>query len=526
MNAVQGADMTILSAGLVHNDLISEGYHSIRKAGALVVTGVGPDQEDGLQGINALTLAMLQKRIQGALYGHEISTRSHADAAEPVPNRQAEARRIGHPHLQSRPDQHRLRRHAQRPQHPRFHSVRLNSPQNRIRRPAGATPPAGRLAVIARPSAGENRTVSLISALTIITVDQLAAAAIAPSFSTIDTDGLPSTPLLVVDLDSTRWTAPLVDAAEGVLTHPASPITIGVATHRPPPEAAPLLAALTCTLAPEEWSRHVVAADVESLSMIADAIEQAPLASLALGGLLRLTSAVGVPEGLVAESLAYSTLLAGEEFAAWRASRPVRPIPELAAAPVLATRTGDRLDLTLNRPERRNAFGRAVRDGLLDAFDIAALDSSITEVHLHGAGPDFSSGGDLDEFGTATHAPTSHAIRLHRSAGYGLHRLADRPGTAVYAHLHGACIGAGIEIPAFATHVYASPDTRIRLPELSMGLVPGAGGTVGVVHRIGRWRTAWMVLTGSYIDAPTALRWGLIDALREPQPEVSVCDGR
>jgi len=65
----QGADVTILSAGLVHNSLISEGYHSIRKAGTLVVTGVGPDQEDGLTGINAFTLAMFQKRIQGALYG-------------------------------------------------------------------------------------------------------------------------------------------------------------------------------------------------------------------------------------------------------------------------------------------------------------------------------------------------------------------------------------------------------------------------------------------------------------------------
>ncbi|MFI6309583.1 NDMA-dependent alcohol dehydrogenase [Nocardia fusca] len=65
----QGADVTILAAGLVHNELITEGYHSIRKAGTLVVTGVGPDQEDGLHGINAFTLAMFQKRIQGALYG-------------------------------------------------------------------------------------------------------------------------------------------------------------------------------------------------------------------------------------------------------------------------------------------------------------------------------------------------------------------------------------------------------------------------------------------------------------------------
>jgi S-(hydroxymethyl)glutathione dehydrogenase/alcohol dehydrogenase len=66
----QGADSAILTAGLVHNDLIGTGYDAIRKAGTLVVTGVSPDSEDApIPGINAFNLAMFQKRIQGALYG-------------------------------------------------------------------------------------------------------------------------------------------------------------------------------------------------------------------------------------------------------------------------------------------------------------------------------------------------------------------------------------------------------------------------------------------------------------------------
>jgi len=66
----QGADVCILTASLVHNDLIGEGYRAIRKAGTLVVTGLSPDTEDAIiPGVNALGLAMLQKRIQGALYG-------------------------------------------------------------------------------------------------------------------------------------------------------------------------------------------------------------------------------------------------------------------------------------------------------------------------------------------------------------------------------------------------------------------------------------------------------------------------
>jgi enoyl-CoA hydratase/carnithine racemase len=126
---------------------------------------------------------------------------------------------------------------------------------------------------------------------------------------------------------------------------------------------------------------------------------------------------------------------------------------------------------------------------------------------LGGNGPSFCSGGDLDEFGTFPDPAVAHTARLSRSAGHVVHLLAGR----LEAHLHGACIGAGIEIPAFASRVVAAPDTTISLPELELGLVPGAGGTVSVPRRIGRHRTAWLALTGERIDAPTALEWGLVD---------------
>jgi enoyl-CoA hydratase/carnithine racemase len=59
--------------------------------------------------------------------------------------------------------------------------------------------------------------------------------------------------------------------------------------------------------------------------------------------------------------------------------------------------------------------------------------------------------------------------------------------------------------------VRAHPDAVFGLPELSLGLIPGAGGTLSITRRIGRWRTAYLVLSGRAIDAATALRWGLID---------------
>ncbi|MCU1376593.1 MAG: enoyl-CoA hydratase/isomerase family protein, partial [Actinomycetia bacterium] len=100
-----------------------------------------------------------------------------------------------------------------------------------------------------------------------------------------------------------------------------------------------------------------------------------------------------------------------------------------------------------------------------------------------------------------------HVIRTTRSAGRLLHALGDR----VTVEVHGACVGAGTELAAFGAHVGARNFAFFRLPEVSMGLVPGAGGTVSVTRRIGRHRTAWLALTGARIDVATALAWGLVD---------------
>ena len=107
--------------------------------------------------------------------------------------------------------------------------------------------------------------------------------------------------------------------------------------------------------------------------------------------------------------------------------------------------------------------------------------------------------------------PPRHRLRLRRSAGRALAAVADR----VVVRVHGACVGAGVELPAFAGRVIARPDATFRLPEVAMGLIPGAGGTVSVPRRIGRQRTAWLALTGTAIDAATAKEWGLVDELTE-----------
>jgi enoyl-CoA hydratase/carnithine racemase len=170
-------------------------------------------------------------------------------------------------------------------------------------------------------------------------------------------------------------------------------------------------------------------------------------------------------------------------------------------------REGGRLVVTLDRPERRNAFSASMRDALAEALAVAVCDPSVEEVVLRGAGPAFCSGGDLDEFGTLQDPATAHAVRSTRSVARLLAACAER----VRAEVHGACVGAGVELPAFATRVVAAPDATFELPELSMGLVPGSGGTVSLPRRIGRQRTAWLALSGARIDAEAALAWGLVD---------------
>jgi enoyl-CoA hydratase/carnithine racemase len=87
----------------------------------------------------------------------------------------------------------------------------------------------------------------------------------------------------------------------------------------------------------------------------------------------------------------------------------------------------------------------------------------------------------------------------------------------VTVRAHGACVGAGTEIAAYAGRVVAAPDAFFALPEVRMGLVPGAGGSVSVVRRMGRWRAAWLMLTGERLPAVTALRWGLVDEIAPPR---------
>jgi enoyl-CoA hydratase/carnithine racemase len=242
------------------------------------------------------------------------------------------------------------------------------------------------------------------------------------------------------------------------------------------------------------------------------------VAVAALDLLLEATDGLDVARALVVESATYSALQGGPDHQAWLRthSRKDRG-PE--GEPLRMARHEATLHITLDRPRVRNAYNAAMRDALLEALALAHDDDSIAGVVLDGAGPSFCSGGDLDEFGTTPDPATGHLIRIARSVGRALHEVRDK----VTVVVHGPCVGAGVELAAFAGRVVARPDATFRLPEVAMGLVPGAGGTVSLPRRIGAKRTRWLAVSGVAIDADTALEWGLVDTISD---ESTVATGR
>ena len=227
--------------------------------------------------------------------------------------------------------------------------------------------------------------------------------------------------------------------------------------------------------------------------------------------LLRDLEGAEVERALTLESQAYGMLQGSAEHAAWLEGRTPSPSP---SGRVLLSRNDTVLRIVLDRPWARNAIDRAMRDDLFEAFTVAASDPDIARVELRSVGPAFCVGGDLAEFGVTRDPAMAHRIRQLTLPARPLSLRVE----ILDVHIQGACVGAGLEIAAFAGRVTASPSAWFQLPELAMGLIPGAGGCVSVARRIGRQRTALLLLSGRRISAATALGWGLIDAIEDHPP--------
>ena len=240
-----------------------------------------------------------------------------------------------------------------------------------------------------------------------------------------------------------------------------------------------------------------------------EGLRASPQAAVVAAQTLRRGSRLGPSDALLVESLAYATLQAGPEHARWLASRGRRVRRDLDEPRIHVTDDGVSVTITLNRPRLRNLLDAAMRDQLTDVLKALQAGADDRPVVLTGAGGNFCAGGDPAEFGTVPDPPAAHLIRSRANVAPWLAAVADR----ATARIDGSCVGAGVELAAFCATVTATGRARFRLPELSMGLIPGAGGTVSIPARVGRQRTLAWLLTNAELDAATAMSWGLVDEI-------------
>lgn len=168
--------------------------------------------------------------------------------------------------------------------------------------------------------------------------------------------------------------------------------------------------------------------------------------------------------------------------------------------------------ITLNRPEVLNAINREMRHDLTAAIDRAAADPDVRVVVVRGSGERaFSVGADIKEFDAP---PSLAAERDERAAPKWTDRLAECPKPTIAA-IHGFCLGGGLEIALACDIRIASADATLGLPEVRLGIIPGAGGTQRLPRTVGLSHALRLILSGERIDANRALRIGLVSDVVE-----------
>lgn len=172
--------------------------------------------------------------------------------------------------------------------------------------------------------------------------------------------------------------------------------------------------------------------------------------------------------------------------------------------PVHLAREGAILVVTIDNPPV-NALGVAVRRGLKSAIEDGEADAGVAAILVTGAGRNFIGGADIREFGKPPQSPLLTELCNRIEA-------CSKP---VLAAIHGAALGGGLEVALAAHYRVALGNARLGLPEVQLGLLPGAGGTQRTPRLIGAQAALDMMLSGRHLSAKEALSLGLVDQLAE-----------
>ncbi len=160
--------------------------------------------------------------------------------------------------------------------------------------------------------------------------------------------------------------------------------------------------------------------------------------------------------------------------------------------------------VTINRPDRRNALNFEIKSRLAEILEALDQDPAVRVIVLTGANKCFVAGTDLGEMASMT--PTDHTI-LVTDRVFTVMRRCSKP---LIAAVEGFALGGGCEIALACDMIVAGEGAKFALPEIRVGVMPGAGGTQRLLRTIGKYLTMRMVLTGEHIGAREAFSMGFL----------------
>ena len=165
--------------------------------------------------------------------------------------------------------------------------------------------------------------------------------------------------------------------------------------------------------------------------------------------------------------------------------------------------------ITINRPSKLNALNKETIEELHTAFAKAEEETSTRVVIITGSGEKaFVAGADISEFANFSEAEGAELARKGQEL---LFDFVAEMGTPVIAAVNGFALGGGLELAMAAHFRVASDNARMGLPEVSLGVIPGYGGTQRLPQLVGKGRAMEMIMTAGMIDANTALSYGLVN---------------
>jgi enoyl-CoA hydratase len=182
---------------------------------------------------------------------------------------------------------------------------------------------------------------------------------------------------------------------------------------------------------------------------------------------------------------------------------------------ILVERKGQIEVITINRPSQLNALNKETIQELNSALVAADQDRGVGVIILTGSGEKaFVAGADIKEF---AHFSIAEGGQLAAKGQELLFDLVENLNTPVIAAVNGFALGGGLEL-AMASHIrIASSNARMGLPEVSLGVIPGYGGTQRLAQLVGKGKANEMVFTAGMIKADEALTWGLVNMVVEPE---------